>query len=97
MMQSSNGPLEAMRALGSISSGSGGGSGMVPAAMHLAQRGGLGDAYPAALMQQQYLQSLPWLLRMQARAPSLAGQCALASLDLACLLVDSGANALGLP
>ncbi len=65
MMQSSNGPLEAMRALGSISSGSGGGSGMVPAAMHLAQRGALGDAYPAALMQQQYLQSLPWLLRMQ--------------------------------
>ena len=68
MMQSSNGPLEAMHALGSISSGSAGAAGMVPAAMQLAQRGALGGpgAYPA-MLQQQYLQSLPWLLRMQVR------------------------------
>lgn len=49
-----------MRALGSISSG-----GVVPAAMQLAQRGAMAG-YPAAMLQQQYLSSIPWLLRMQA-------------------------------
>lgn len=60
VMASSNGTLDSMRALGSISSG-----GVVPAAMQLAQRGALG-AYPAAMLQHQYL---PWLLRVQARDP----------------------------
>lgn len=64
MMSSSNGPsLDALRALGSISSG-----GIVPAAMQLAQRGAMGG-YPAAMLQQQnmqqYLSQLPWMLRMQ--------------------------------
>ena len=72
-MASSNG-LDQMRALGSINSagnsaGSGGG-GMVPAAMQLAQRGGLGGGGYPAMLQQQYLQqTLPWLLRVQVRAP----------------------------
>ncbi len=61
MMASSNNTLDNMRALGSISSG-----GVVPAAMQLAQRGAMAG-YPAAMLQQQYLSSIPWLLRMQAR------------------------------
>jgi hypothetical protein len=60
VMASSNGTLDSIRALGSISSG-----GVVPAAVQLAQRGALG-AYPAAMLQTQYL---PWLLRVQARLP----------------------------
>lgn len=63
MMASSNNTLDNMRALGSISSG-----GVVPAAMQLAQRGAMAG-YPAAMLQQQYLSSIPWLLRMQARHP----------------------------
>ncbi|KAK9915975.1 hypothetical protein WJX75_006823 [Coccomyxa subellipsoidea] len=59
MMASSNNTLDNMRALGSISSG-----GVVPAAMQLAQRGAMAG-YPAAMLQQQYLSSIPWLLRMQ--------------------------------
>lgn len=59
MMASSNNTLDSMRALGSISSG-----GVVPAAMQLAQRGAMAG-YPAAMLQQQYLSSIPWLLRMQ--------------------------------
>ncbi|CAL8470385.1 g9927 [Coccomyxa elongata] len=59
MMASSNNTLDSMRALGSISSG-----GVVPAAMQLAQRGAMAS-YPAAMLQQQYLSSIPWLLRMQ--------------------------------
>lgn len=64
MMSSSNGAsLDALRALGSISS-----SGIVPAFGQLAQRGAMGG-YPAAMLQQQgmqqYLSQLPWMLRMQ--------------------------------
>lgn len=68
-MASSNNTLDSMRALGSISSG-----GVVPAAMHLAQRGAMAG-YPAAVLQQQYLSSIPWLLRMQVPSPSLSHRC----------------------
>ncbi|BDA44423.1 probable transcription factor TGAL7 [Coccomyxa sp. Obi] len=59
VMASSNNTLDSMRALGSISSG-----GVVPAAMQLAQRGAMAG-YTHPLLQQQYLSSIPWLLRMQ--------------------------------